>query len=86
MSDDRERWLKGRVTAYVWYCGDETCDCTQPVVERITPNLEAGFPWIRRERLWTGTFRSGADPEESAAQRAELAEAAAKFGVAPEAP
>lgn len=34
----------------------EDCDCIQPRIERITPNREAGYPWIRREVVWEGTF------------------------------
>ncbi len=82
--EERERWLAGRVTGYVWYCGDDVCDCTQPVIERLSPNMGAGFPWIHRDRLWEGTFCSGADGQETRDQNAELAEACARFGIQPE--
>lgn len=55
---DFERWMTSRLIARLWYCGDEECDCTQPVIERITPNVEAGYPWIKRETLWEGKFLS----------------------------
>jgi hypothetical protein len=48
------RWRTIRVEARIWWCNDEECYCTQPVIERITPNEQAGYPWIRREVLWSG--------------------------------
>lgn len=51
-------WAQPRIVASIWWCGDEWCDCTQPVIERITPNREVGYPWIRRETLWSGKFLS----------------------------
>ena len=49
-------WGEERIIGRVWWCQDETCDCTQALIEKITPNFEAGPPWIIRERLWSGTF------------------------------
>jgi hypothetical protein len=57
--EDFTRWIAGRLNAYIWWCGDDYCDCTQPTLERITPNLQMGFPWIHRETLWQGTLVSG---------------------------
>lgn len=71
MSDERERWRTSEVVAYVWWCGDEQCDCTEPVIVRVTPNLEAGYPWVRREALWTGQFLSSTF-EYSAEERERL--------------
>ena len=51
-------WETERTVAHIWWCGDDECDCIQPVIERITPNREAGYPWIRRETIWAGTFVS----------------------------
>ena len=55
---DYRAWLRlqPRVIARIWWCGDDYCDCTKPLIERITPNREAGYPWIRREALWSGKF------------------------------
>ena len=67
----------GRI-AYIWWCGDDWCDCTQPVVENVQPNLKGGIPGVvTRERVWSGTFHSAASAEESKKQRHEL-EIAAK--------
>jgi len=55
---NRSEWVKGRTEARIWWCGDYECDCIQPRIERVTPNREAGYPWIRRETLWEGTFVS----------------------------
>jgi hypothetical protein len=69
-----------RLQAYIWWCGDEDCDCTCPQIDRVTPR--AGHPgWINRERLWTGTFHSRADREESAEQVKELEAAADRYGI-----
>ncbi len=75
---DREERSKTRVIAYMWYCGDD-CNCSEPIVERVTPNLEVGYPWVRRENLWSGDFRSDASLEESEKQKQELKEAAVRF-------
>lgn len=80
MSDLAE-WARTLLVAGMWSCEDEDCDCTQPQIDRITPNREAGYPWIRREAVWRGTFRSQADLDERLAQRAELAAAAAERGI-----
>lgn len=55
---DRERWEHPKIVGEMWSCEDDYCDCHQPQIDRITPNREAGFPWIKRERLWTGTFKT----------------------------
>lgn len=68
---DVERWRTPRIQAHLWYCGDQECDCTHPVIERITPNVDAGYPWIRRETLWEGTFLSNTW-EYSTEEREEL--------------
>lgn len=49
-------WQSARIVAQLWWCGDEECDCTQPMIERITPNRRAGYPWILRDTLWEGEF------------------------------
>jgi hypothetical protein len=51
-----DSWKQTKVIGRIWWCGDESCDCTQALIERITPNLNAGLPWIRRENLWSGRF------------------------------
>lgn len=51
-----QEWAAGYVVAHIWFCGDEECACYQPRVEQVSPNREAGYPWMRRETLWEGTF------------------------------
>jgi hypothetical protein len=53
-----EEWAAERIVARIWWCGDEVCDCACPQIEKITPNYVAGYPWTRREVLWSGTFVS----------------------------
>jgi hypothetical protein len=78
----RSAWATPRLEARMWFCEDEVCSCTQPQIDRITPNLESGYPWIKRERVWEGVFHSNADAAELAAQRAALHAAAAERGIA----
>lgn len=84
MSDETkagiDRWRSTRILSYIWFCGDNACYCTQPVVERITPNLLAGYPWIKHERLWEGEFTSG-QYENRSHEIPELKKAAKKFGI-----
>lgn len=51
-----KEWLRPKLVARMWYCGDEECDCTQPIIEVITPNTVAGYPWIRGKIVWSGEF------------------------------
>jgi hypothetical protein len=66
-----------RVRAYMWWCGDPVCDCTQPVVERITKRSDG--PGYAFERLWEGTFCSRDTEQDPARQWVELIEARARF-------
>lgn len=81
----RNEWLKSKVVASVWWCGDEYCDCTEPVIERISPNFRAGYPWIQREPLWTGKFLTDtweySRVERDELQFAPLREACHRFGI-----
>jgi hypothetical protein len=85
MTDRRVRWLEKRLEAQMWWCGDDYCDCTQPVIERITPNHQAGYPWVHRERVWEGEFLTSTEQysaeEREALQFAPLREACQQFGV-----
>lgn len=46
---------QAKLHAYRWWCGDEICDCTQYVIERLTPRLAPS--WFHDiERLWEGKF------------------------------
>jgi hypothetical protein len=68
-----------RVEVYLWWCGDEICDCTQPTADVIVPKI---YPNIAREVIWQGTFHSESggrlEPEEYEQREKEL-KAAAKF-------
>lgn len=84
--DKRQMWLQVRLQARIWWCGDEACDCTEPMIERIKPNLEAGYPWIHRETVWEGEFLTETwiygPQEREQLQYAPLRAACAQFGVA----
>jgi hypothetical protein len=66
-----------KLEAFVWWCYDEVCDCSQAVIERVTPRVDA--LWPKRERIWEGTFFT--EGEGSAETRAELIVAAARYGI-----
>jgi hypothetical protein len=70
------------ISAHLWHCGDEVCDCSQYVIERIRERCNgAGYSW---ERLWEGDFKSGRwsyPHEEQAGDLAAFRAAAARFGV-----
>lgn len=69
-----QEWAQPILEARLWWCEDELCDCYQPQIDRITPNREAGYPWIRREAIWRGTFHSSPDAKEFAQMKRELKE------------
>jgi hypothetical protein len=62
MAVSREVWASTRFVAIAWWCGDEVCDCTQAQIDKVTPNVTAGYPWIARERVWEGEFFSDGEP------------------------
>ncbi len=81
----QKQWLKPRIVAEIWWCGDDYCDCTEPMIVRITPNLKAGYPWIHREVLWSGEFLTetgGYSPEEIRERQYEpLRRECRRFGI-----
>lgn len=71
------------IKAFMWYCGDEFCECSQPVIEKFTwRSDELGRrKLIKRERLWEGTFHSEAELEEREEQHRELAAECARRSI-----
>ena len=76
-----EEWELARLEARLWWCGDEECNCYQPQVTKITPNREAGYPWIHREDVWQGTFISSPDMKEMNGLLKELKYAAKRYSI-----
>lgn len=74
-----EEWQTEWIQAYIWWCGDEHCDCSEPHIDHVTPNRKAGYPWINRKNLWAGTFETDGEGRES--QAVELKQAADRFGI-----
>ncbi len=70
-------WGDVRYEARLWWCGDDVCDCTQPKIDLVSPNHDAGRPWIRRWTIWAGTFVTAASSGEIDEQRRELSQAVA---------
>lgn len=77
----REEWETERVLAHMWWCGDEYCNCFLPIIERITPNHVLGFPCIKREFIWEGSFISQPSTEDYAQMAEELRQACLEHGV-----
>jgi hypothetical protein len=42
----------------MWYCGDDVCDCHQPIIERARDDEETAKTGDRFERVWSGEFHS----------------------------
>lgn len=81
-TQERERWASTRLSATIWCCDDEYDGlCYQPQIDRLTPNRTAGYPWIHREQVWSGTFVNEPTSEEYANLSAELREAAGEHGI-----
>jgi len=78
---DGVQYRKGDLRGYIWWCCDDYCDCTQPVIERIRSNPRAPRGAVSIDRLWEGAFHSGADRDEARRQQEELSTAAIGFGL-----
>lgn len=63
-------WEPGEthLLGYIWWCGDEYCNCLQARIERRTRRTDAR--WFAVEDVWEGTFFT--DGEGYAQARAEL--------------
>ena len=71
------------VSVYMWWCGDEECDCTKPIVEIRSLERPLSPGWESPERIAEGPFvnYSGGypEPEELKAQKKWLAGAKAWY-------
>lgn len=81
MIGSRESWLKKWLVAEIWNCNDEYCDCHQPQISRVSPSFKAGYPWVKRERIWEGTFISAPSLREYRRLERELSEAKERFEI-----
>lgn len=71
-----------KLKGYIWWCGDEYCDCYQPRIVEMVPNKR--FPGLLVERtVWEGTFKSGPNGIEYDELRRELADECARRGIDP---
>ncbi len=81
---DELQWLTPRIRAYIWSCEDEVCDCTQPCIEVVGPNLLFGYPAIIWHTIWQGDFFSPTNEcstEELKAREAEFRAVVSQFGL-----
>ncbi len=46
------------VTAYEWHCGDDVCDCVQPIVEVRSCHTWMDYRWKLPYRVAEGPFLS----------------------------
>jgi len=63
-----------RIEGYVWYCGDDWCDCSEPVIAEVYANRLVPRAIIPIA-IWQGTFRTDGEPggeAELAAKREEM--------------
>lgn len=80
--DERRGWDTPRLVAQVWCCGDDLDGlCYQPQIDRVTPNTNVGYPWVKREAVWRGTFVNEPDPDEYARLTTELREGASLHSI-----
>ena len=82
-ANERRIWASSsRLVATIWCCGDEVDGlCYEPQIDRVTPNTEVGYPWVRREAVWRGTFVNEPEPGECDNLAAELRTGAALYGI-----
>jgi hypothetical protein len=76
---DEQRWMDGhkgafiKAVGYVWWCGDDECNCTQAVIVDYFENkVVPGCVPVRR---WEGNFHTDGEPgaeTELAAERDRL--------------
>lgn len=52
----------GELYAYVWWCGDEYCDCTQAQIVHIIERNQYGG-WRESRVIWNGTYATEGDWE-----------------------
>jgi hypothetical protein len=70
---------QSRLIAEIWCCDDELDGlCYRPQIRRVT-GTQRGFP--RHEGIWEGTFVNSPEPGELIQLKAELREAAARYGI-----
>lgn len=60
-SDELCGWTEGvpaggRLDGYVWWCGDDYCDCTQPQIMHRLQHPAGGYKDITKP--WQGTFQT----------------------------
>ena len=71
--------MSPEVFVYMWWCGDDYCDCTQPIVEIRSTEIPFSFGWTAPTRIAEGPFLSqgygAAEPEEIKAQKKWLRDA-----------
>lgn len=63
-----------KIEAYIWWCGDEECDCNQSVIEEVSKKRVRGLFVHPRKRLWEGTFISQPSAQEMDQLNLELKE------------
>ena len=62
----------GELHAYVWWCGDEDCDCTQARIVHVIERFPGGG-WKRSSIVWEGEYHVyGWEDEDEVAPTTEL--------------
>lgn len=60
-----------RWQGYVWWCGDDWCDCYQATIEHRTPN-PIDRRWAIVDTAWQGGFYTGDEGDEHSTAVLEL--------------
>lgn len=69
-----------KLEAYIWHCGDDTCDCNQAVIVKGIRFLGRNAH-VSEERVWEGTFFSEPTADDWVTIRRELVGAAVIYGI-----
>jgi hypothetical protein len=88
MALDALKWKLWKATyleAFVWTYNDD-CYCYQPMIEKITPNFKAGYPFVNRDVVWRGTFKTDPSPPEITFLKRQFQREAFKHGISVDEP
>lgn len=66
------------IILHIWWCGDDECNCSQPLVELVIDN-PSDNRCVKRTKLWEGTFTSDPDADEMDKLLNEMKQVALEF-------
>ncbi len=72
---------KNYLRAYLWWCGDEVCNCYQPKIELVKPRQWSHLQVYDFKLLWAGDFHSEPEMQEMQDMILELQSKAREYGI-----